>query len=100
MGFTTCPYKTFIDNGGTCKLSILLFLFLQANFDDIDLPAFETASASLLEALNQADFLAYSSVFSDYGNGGRSEEYLTDSKGQVKRALDSVGDILGILEVE
>lgn len=83
-----------------CTQSLCGFTNFQNKFikefgsDLSDYDSFETAASNLLESLNQADFLAYSAVFSDYGNGGGGQNYLDDSHTQVKKALKSVNDIL------
>lgn len=83
-----------------CTQSLCGFTNFQNKFikeygtDINDYDSFETSASNLLESLNQADFLAYSSVFSDYGNGGGTQNYLDDSHVQVKKALKSVNDIL------
>jgi len=87
-----------VNNG--CTQSLCGFTNFQNKFikeygtDIVDYDSFEIAASSLLESINQADFLAYSSVFSEYGNGGGSQNYLDDSHTQVKKALASVNDIL------
>ena len=82
-----------------CTQSLCGFTNFQNKFikdygADLDYDSFESAASNLLESLNQADFLAYSAVFSDYGNGGGSQNYLDDAHTQVKKALKSVNDIL------
>lgn len=39
--------------------------FVQNNYDELDIPAFEEPMGQFLEAINQADYLAYSSIFSE-----------------------------------
>lgn len=72
--------------------------FVKAHPDDLDLPAFEEPMTEFLQAINQADFLAYSSVFSDYGNGGNGEDYIGNSRTQVKRALSAIDEVLKIVK--
>jgi hypothetical protein len=57
-----------------------------AHPDDLDVEEFQEPIADALDAINQADFLAYSSVFSGYGNGGNGQDYIGDSRKQIKRA--------------
>jgi hypothetical protein len=38
----------------------------------------------VLDGLKNSDFLAYSSIFSGYGNGGGGTNYLDESKKQVQ----------------
>jgi len=59
-----------------------------------DFGSFEQSSSELLEALNQADFLSYSSNFADYGNGGGGADYIKDSRKQIRRAVTSLEEIL------
>ena len=77
-----CSYDTFVNR------------FVRENSDDIDFEVFEGPSGELLEALNQADFLAYSSVFSEYGNGGGGADYIEQSRKQVKRGVQKFEEIL------
>ena len=51
--------------------------------------------------MNQADFLAYSTNFADYGNGGgvygsspQSDQYLDKSHVQIVRALENISQLL------
>ena len=82
-----------------CGFSNFVPKFVKSH-DDIDLPEFEEPSSDLLEQLNQADFLAYSSVFADYGNGGgqTSEDYIKESRAQVKKAIVSMKKVIDVLE--
>jgi len=51
--------------------------FLITHLDEIDFDELEEPAKDLLDALNQADFLAYSANFAEYGNGGgRASEYI------------------------
>lgn len=67
-----------------CSFTTFINKFVKANGDDLDVSAFDEPSRELQQALNQADFLAYSSVFSAYGNGGGGEDYIGNSRKQVK----------------
>jgi hypothetical protein len=80
-----------------CSFPTFSEKFVRQHFDDIDMEAFEEPSAELLEALNQADFLAYSSVFADYGNGGGGVDYIDNSRVQVKRALSAITQVVNVL---
>ena len=56
-----------------CNFSSFVMRFVQSHPDLEDsaaLSLLEEPLADALEAINQADFLAYSSIFSEYGNGG------------------------------
>ena len=63
----------------------------------MDTDKFESISSEFLEALNQADFLAYSSIFSEYGNGGGGADYINQSRTQVKRAAGSIKEAINFL---
>lgn len=86
---------------------------------DIDLDAYDESSQELLEALNQADFLSYSQVFAEYGNGGGGRyyhhlihhyrhlyiiiiiiisDYISDSRKQIKRSIKSLEEVIKIIE--
>merc|ERR1711871_878150 len=101
MGSPLCSFSTFTQK------------FIQDNYDDIDSDAFEVISTEYLEALNQADFLAYSSNFAEYGNGGATCDddssatgdssckrisYLDQSKKQVKRAEVAMKNAIQFLD--
>lgn len=79
-----CCYETFINK-------------FAKTHEDIDLEAFEEPSKNLLTALNQADFLAYSSVFSQYGNGGGGADYIDLSHNQVKKAVVYLEEVIKVL---
>eukprot|EP01038_Epipyxis_sp_PR26KG_P006018 gene6018-8288_t len=81
-----------------CSFPIFVNKFARAHTDDLDVSAFEEPINKFLEALNQADFLAYSSVFSDYGNGGGGKDYLNDSHNQVKRAIVELKEVIKVLK--
>jgi hypothetical protein len=80
-----------------CSFSIFTNNFVKKHVDDLDLSAFDGPSGELLEALNQADFLAYSSVFSGYGNGGGGEDYIENSHAQVRRAIKAIDEVMVVL---
>ena len=81
-----------------CNFPTFVNKFAKANVDELDLSAFDGPSLELLEALNQADFLAYSSVFSGYGNGGGGEDYIGGSRKQVQRGIQAFKEVLDVLE--
>eukprot|EP01031_Cornospumella_fuschlensis_P033341 gene33341-40331_t len=72
--------------------------FMRSHPEDLNIVEFEEPARELLEALNQADFLAYSSIFSEYGNGGGGADYIKDSHAQVKRAVLLMDDVLKSIE--
>lgn len=94
-----------------CSFSSFTQKFVQDNYDDIDSDAFELISTEYLESLNQADFLAYSSNFAEYGNGGatcddedkdagdscKRVSYLDQSRRQVQRAEKAMKDAVDFL---
>ena len=81
-----------------CSYPIFIDKFVRAHYDDFDVESFEEPKSMLLEALNQADFLAYSSIFSDYGNGGVGKDYIASSHVQVKRAITAMEEVLTVLK--
>ena len=81
-----------------CNFPQFISKFVKANGDEIDLEAFEEPSSKALEYLNQADFLAYSSVFSEYGNGGGGKDYMAESHNQVKMALKQLKLLVRVIE--
>ena len=81
-----------------CSFNLFVPRFIVDNSDDIDMDTFEGPSGELLEALNQADFTAYSAVFSDYGNGGGGANYIEQSRAQVQRSIKVMKQILSQLE--
>ena len=83
-----------------CNFPTFVNKFAKANVDELDLSAFDGPSLELLEALNQADFLAYSSVFSGYGNGGGGEDYIGGSRKQVQRGINAFKEVLDVLEAK
>lgn len=95
-------YRT--DGATRCDRALCSFtLFVEkvardGHADNLDIVAYEEESRSLLDALNQADYLAYSSIFSDYGNGGHGEDWIGDSHVQVKRALSLMDKVITIIE--
>lgn len=83
-----------------CSFPVFVNKFAKANVDELDLSAFDGPSMELLEALNQADFLAYSSVFSGYGNGGGGEDYIGGSRKQVQRGIKAFKEVLEVIEAK
>jgi hypothetical protein len=83
-----------------CSFPTFVNKFAKANVDDLDLSAFDGPSNELLEALNQADFLAYSSVFAGYGNGGGGEDYIGGSRKQVQRGIAAFKEVLDVIEAK
>lgn len=83
-----------------CSFPTFINKFAKSNVDDLDLSAFDGPSNELLEALNQADFLAYSSVFAGYGNGGGGEDYIGGSRKQVQRGIAAFKEVLDVIEAK
>lgn len=73
-----------------CNFPGFVTKFVKAHPDDLEVDGFEEPIAEVSEAINQADFLAYSSMFSEYGNGGNGEDFLTNAHNQVKRAVTNL----------
>jgi hypothetical protein len=80
-----------------CSFEIFVNRFVKNNADEVDMDVFEEPARELLEALNQADYLAYSSIFSEYGNGGGGKDYIADSRTQVRRAMAKMEEVIGII---
>lgn len=85
-------------NSPLCNFANFVPRFIADNADDIDMDTFEGPSSELLEALNQADFTAYSSIFSEYGNGGGGADYINQSHKQIQRSIAKFREILGTLD--
>jgi hypothetical protein len=77
-----------------CSFDSFISKFVKANMNELDFDAFEEPSRELLQALNQADFLAYSSIFSEYGNGGGGKDYIADSRTQIQKATKLMGTLV------
>lgn len=85
-----------------CSWNLFVDRFVRT--EDVDISEFDGPSLELQQALTNADFLAYSSVFSDYGNGGGgmegaggSADLLQNSRKQINiavKALDKLIDIV------
>lgn len=80
-----------------CSFSSFIPKYVRSH-DQIDVSEFEGPSSELLQALNQADFLAYSSVFSDYGNGGGGVDYIAKSREQVQKAIRAMKEVIEVIE--
>mmetsp|Transcript_11953 Transcript_11953/g.12017 ORF Transcript_11953/g.12017 Transcript_11953/m.12017 type:complete len:217 (+) Transcript_11953:152-802(+) len=81
-----------------CSFPTFTEKFIRAHGDELDLEEFEEPSSALLTALNQADFLAYSAIFSEYGNGGGGADYINDSHKQVKKAIDLMQQVIDVIK--
>ena len=82
-----------------CSFNLFVPKFISENVNEIEnIDEILEPSSELLEALNQADFLAYSSVFSEYGNGGGGADYIQQSRKQVQRSNLKLKEIIDILE--
>lgn len=90
--------KKSCEENALCSFSSFTEKFVQKNYDDFDSDAFEAISSQYLEALNQADFLAYSSIFSEYGNGGGGADYILQSRVQVQRAAKFIKEAINFLQ--
>ena len=72
--------------------------FLRKHYDEIeDVEDYDTQFSAVNEALNAADFLAYSSVFSEYGNGGGGKDYIAMSREQITKAIKSLDNLTSIV---
>lgn len=107
-------YKPPVCSSPLCNYQSLIKGFARNHGDEIDLEEYDDKSQELLEALNQADFLAYSALFADYGNGGGGkgnfifyydyydhnfiiQDYIADSHKQIKRSVKSLEEIIKII---
>lgn len=86
-----------------CSSDKFVKRFVTNHLDDIDLDSFEGPSSQYLEALKNADFLAYSSIFSEFSGGGgigdsSSANYIDMTRDQVKKAIVNLKDMITILE--
>jgi len=86
-----------------CSSDKFVKRFVTTHLDDIDLDKFDGPSSQYLEALKNADFLAYSSIFSEFSAGGglgdsSSSSYIDKSRDQVKVALVNLNEMIKILE--
>lgn len=91
-------YKPPVCESPLCNYQGLIKNYAQNHGDEIELDEYDEKSEELLEALNQADFLAYSALFSDYGNGGGGRNYIADSRKQVKKAIVAIDAVIKIIE--
>lgn len=81
-----------------CSFPIFMEKFIKKNGENVNMDALEEPVAALLTSLNQADFLAYSSVFSDYGNGGGGADYIEQSHSQIKKSIGFMQEIIDVLK--
>ena len=86
-----------------CSSDKFVKRFVTTHLDDIDLDSFDNPSSQYLEALKNADFLAYSSIFSEFSGGGglgdsSSSSYIEKSRDQVKKAIVNLTEMIKILE--
>lgn len=86
-----------------CSSDKFVKRFVTTHLDDIDLDSFDGPSSQYLEALKNADFLAYSSIFSEFTGGGgfgdsSSSSYIDKSRDQVKKAIVNLTEMIKILE--
>jgi len=87
-----------------CNLPTFVEKIITSN-PDIDLDAVEEYARELTTALSQADFLAYSAMFADFGNGGavygsspQSDHYLDKSRVQIKKAKNDLNLLLKLMK--
>lgn len=81
-----------------CNYQQFISSFAKKHPDDLDIVSFDEPSRELLQAINQADFLAYSSVFSSYGNGGGGVDYLEQSKSQIHKAIELLEEVIRVVK--
>jgi len=81
-----------------CGVSNYIPKYVKTHYDDLDVVSFEDPSNRFLQAYNQADFLAYSSMFADYGNGGGTgTDYIELSHEQVKKAIEATKEMIQVI---
>lgn len=81
-----------------CGVSNYIPKYVKTHYDDLDVVSFEDPSNKFLQAYNQADFLAYSSMFADYGNGGGTgTDYIEQSHEQVKKAIEATKEMIQVI---
>lgn len=85
-----------------CNFNSYLTKFVRSTEGaNIDLSEFEPSSLALQQSLTNADFLAYSANFADYGNGGMeggSKELLSDARKQVKLAIAAMDECISVIK--
>ena len=80
-----------------CNFAPYLENFIKANYDELDnLDEIDEPLKALATALQQADFLAYSSNFADAAGGGGStaQKYLAKSRFQIKLSEELLQNLL------
>lgn len=77
-----------------CGFQSFYTKFAQSHPDDLDIVELEEPVTQFLQAINQADFLAYSAIFSEYGNGGGGKDYVADSHKQVKKSISLLREVI------
>lgn len=81
-----------------CGVSNYIPKYVKTHYDDLDVISFEDPSSKFLQAYNQADFLAYSSMFADYGNGGGTgTDYIELSHEQIKKAIEATKEMIQVI---
>jgi len=74
-----CGFESFVRN------------YAKSHVDELnDIEEYDTYFLEAQKALTSADFLAYSAVFSEYGNGGGGKDYVELSKVQVEKAIEAL----------
>ena len=91
-------YKPPLCESPLCNYQGLIKNYARNHGDELDLDEYIEKSQELLEALNQADYLAYSALFSEYGNGSGGKDYVQDSRKQVKKAIKATDEVIKIIE--
>ena len=93
-------YKPPLCEPALCNMPRFVIKFIESN-PELDIDLVEEPARELATALNQADFLAYSANFADYGNGGgvygsspQSDQYLDKSHVQIGLALEDMNELL------
>lgn len=86
-----------------CAWNLFIDKFVRSPDAEFDLSEFDSKSLQLQQAISSADFLAYASVFADYGNGGGSggsKELLEDARKQVQVAIAALDDLIKVVSAK
>ena len=72
----------------------------EERYADLDALEFAEQSQAVLDGIKNSDFLAYSSIFSSYGNGGDDINLVNSSKEQVVETIRIYKDLLKYLHIQ
>lgn len=72
----------------------------EERYADLDALEFAEQSQAVLDGIKNSDFLAYSSIFSSYGNGGDDINLVNSSKDQVVETIRMYKDLLKYMHLQ